>query len=463
MRAVHLRLAGVDHARLRARLFPGDGCEAVALGLAGRHQCDDREVLLLHEIVTLPPSAYIQRDPVRVSWTTDFLPEVLERANAKKQSIIKFHSHPSGLAQFSDVDDRSDSELFQSVFGWIDRVSLHGSVIMLPDGGMLARGITPDLTFVPAARITVVGDTISISGSKESEPWDVPRHASRHALLLGESTTRLLSKLRIGVVGCSGTGSFVLEELHRLGVGEIIPIDPEFVEDVNVNRILWSTMNDARDRVPKVELARRSAEEVGVGVKIRALPCDLATREAVLALAGCDAVFGCVDSHDGRRLLNRLASFYLLPYFDVGVRIDAGPSGIDHMSGAVHYLQPGGSSLLSRHVISTQRADAEALRRAHPDVYRDRLGEGYIRGIDDLARPAVISINGWFASWAVTEFLVRLLGCRSDNADYAEQRFCITDGYFSAQAEGNPCSALERHVGRGDVDPILDMPDLGCL
>lgn len=450
------------YARLRAVLFPGDGCEAVAIVLAGRHAAGDRDVLLVHEVIPVPHSAYKVRTPDRVTWSTEFLSPLLEQANKRGLSIIKFHSHPSGFAEFSVTDDQSDRELFGSIHGWVDGVTLHASAILLPDGALVVRAVLADGTFQRFDRVTVIGDQIQTTEFMAEPAGELPAYAARHALALGEVTTQLLRKLRVGVVGSSGTGSFVIEELLRLGVGEIVVVDPDVIEDVNINRILNSTMADARAALLKVKIVERTAAILGTGVCIKPIALDLAQRESVVALAGCDAVIGCMDSHDGRRLLNRIATFYVIPYIDVGVRIDAKAGRIDHISGAVHYIQPGQSSLLSRGVIDNDIANAEALKRVHPDLYRERLNQGYIRGAADVSRPAVISINGTFASMAVTELLARLHHFREDDASLAEQRLCVTDGYYSTKGEGDPCEWLQDHVGRGDVEPLLDMPGLGC-
>ena len=47
----------------------------------------------------------------------------------------------------------------------------------------------------------------------------------------------------------------------------------------------------------------------------------------VRAVAGCDVVFGCMDSIDGRHLLNKLATFYVIPYFDPSVKLEADGTG----------------------------------------------------------------------------------------------------------------------------------------
>lgn len=456
-----IRLAGVHASRLTALLFPGDGREAVALALCGQHLSTDAQILTVHDIIPVPPDAYVERHGDRVTWRTGFLPAVLERADREGLSILKVHSHPSGFAGFSRTDDRSDSELFESVFGWVDEVDIHGSVIALPDGSYIGRFALPDGGFCKVDRVLVSGERIQVFDHQDdTPPDDIPAHAIRHALALGAATTRLLRRLRVGVVGCSGTGSIVAEQLLRLGVGELVAVDPDLVEDVNLNRIVNSTMSDALSRTPKVDVIKRTAHAMDLGTKVVPFQEDLRSRKAVSVLASCDVIFGCVDSHDGRRSLNRIATYYVIPYIDVGVLVQTEESEITHISGAVHYLQPGASSLLSRGVINNDQASTEALERDDPELARGLRHEGYLRGAGPVARPAVIAINGVFASMAVFELLARLHGFRPDDAELSEQRFCLTDYYVSSAPEGESCDVLRRHLGRGDVEPLLDMPEL---
>ena len=178
------------------------------------------------------------------------------------------------------------------------------------------------------------------------------------------------------MVGCSGTGSVVVEQLARLGVGRIVLVDPDVVEEKNLNRILNSGKEDVYLGRPKVHVLASAIARMGLGQEVIPLQKNLLTPEAVRAVAECDVVFGCMDGVEGRHVLNRLATFYLMPYFDVGVRLDAdGAGGIDRIAGAVHYLQPGLSSLLSRGVYDMERVDAEAMRRTDPEMYRRWSGK----------------------------------------------------------------------------------------
>ena len=220
-------------------------------------------------------------------------------------------------------------------------------------------------------------------------------------------------------------------------------------------------MEDARSGRPKVDVAARAVRAMGTGTVVETHLRSLFNPDAVRAVAGCDVVFGCMDSIDGRHLLNKLATFYLVPYFDLGVKLEAdGKGGVDQVCGTVHYLQPGGSSLLSRHVYTMEQVRAAGLLRTDQAAYRAQLKDGYIRGVQE-DRPAVVQLNTLIASLAINEFLARLHPYRLDpNADYAIHRLSISHGIYEHEDDGEPCPMLARHVGRGDVTPLLDWAEL---
>ncbi len=454
-----LRLAGVQERTLRYILFPGDGCEAVAFALCGRHSGAQQDILLVESIHAVPQSDYVLREPDRVTWRTQFLEPLLARAEAERLAVVKFHSHPTGIAHFSPTDDAADTDLFASIYGWADDAGPHASVVMLPDGSMFGRTIDEHGRLLPLERITVAGESIKIFGLRASV---LPAYAERHEQLFGAGTTNLLRQLRIGVVGCSGTGGFVIEMLARLGVQHLVLVDPDCVEYRNLNRIVGTRATDAALRRSKVDVLAEHVSGIGLGTEVTGVCNVVASREAVLALAGCDVVFGCMDSHDGRRTLNRLAAFYVLPYFDCGVGLEAdGNGGVDQVCAASHYVQPGASTVLGRRIVNQKRADAEAMARVDPKQYATLRREKYIEGVD-VDRPAVISVNGLAAALVVNEFLARLHQYRDEADDhYASVRLSLSQMYLYTDREsyGSP---LARALGHGDVEPLLDMPQLSA-
>lgn len=454
-----LRLTQPQYDVLRAHLLPEDGCEAVALALCGRRGAEGRHIFIIREIVPVPYSACSVRTPDRVTWPTEWVEPLIRRAYGKGQAIIKFHSHRSDYRQFSSVDDQSDEVLFTSIFSLLQDGLPHASVILLPDGTCIGRAVTDGLGLDPLSSISVVGDNIAIWNDAPSAP--VLPFSKRNEQAFGRGTIARLRALSVAVVGCSGTGSLVVEQLARLGIGRLVLVDPDVVEEKNLNRVLNTGKEDAYLGKPKVFALASAIARMGLGQEVLPLPLNLITRRAVQEVAACDVVFGCTDGAEARHVLNRLTTFYSMPYFDVGVRLDAdGSGGISSIAGAVHYLQPGGASLLSRDVYKMDQVEAEEVRRTHPELYRARRAEGYLRGIDE-DRPAVIPVNMFFSSLVVQEFLARLHPFRnSPNGNYAVVRGNLLEPFLTAETEGTPCSLLQRHVGRGDVEPLLERPDL---
>jgi hypothetical protein len=454
-----LRMTETQHTALRSHLFPGDGKEAVALLFCGRRKGETRHVFTVRRVVPVPYEVCGRR-PDRITWPTDLVELLLHEAFGKEQAIVKVHSHPVEYRRFSILDDESDRDLFASITGFLNDELPHASVIMLPDGELFGRVLGDEGKVIgPLGSIMAVGHDLRIW--QERRPEAVEGFALRHAQAFGSGTTGIFRTLSIAIVGCSGTGSIVAEQLARLGVGRLVLVDPDAVEDKNLNRILNSGKEDAYLARPKVRVLAAAIARMGVNQEVLPLAMNLISPEAARKLAECDIVFGCMDGAEGRHMLNRLATFYVLPYFDVGVRLDAdGKGGVNSIAGAVHYLQPGLSSLLSRGSYDMKRVEAEEIRRTDPELYRRRVKEGYLRGVEE-DRPAVISVNMFFASLAVNELLARLHPYRNlPNEHFACVRGSLSEVQFYPEGESAPCTVLQRHVGRGDVVPLLDRPAL---
>jgi hypothetical protein len=230
------------------------------------------------------------------------------------------------------------------------------------------------------------------------------------------------------------------------------------VSEENLNRIVYATRADI-GRL-KVDVIADAVERAGLGTEVVRIPKYISDREVVGAIAEADFVFGTMDGAEGRNVLNRLATCYLLPYIDVGVKLVVDGDGtIDEVSTASHYLQPGLSSLSTRGVFTSDDVFADSMRRTNPEEYARRRRERYIVGIEET-RPAVISVNFFAASVAVNDFLARLNDYRTDgNAAYAELRVSLSHVAFYPEPERGP-SILKKYIGVGDIEPRLDMPEL---
>lgn len=458
---VRVAISGKHHAALKHHLFPGDGKEAVAFCLCGRARRENLELLIVREIVPIPYDSCRVRTPHRVTWSGEALESTLIRAAAENLALIKVHSHPTGYPWFSDTDDIAEAELFPSLFGWLDSEAPLASMIMLPDGLLVGRAVQAHGQGERLDCIRLAGDDFVFWHNADG-PETVPEHATRVAQAFGDKTYRLLRALRIGVVGCSGTGSIVVEQLARNCVGELVLVDHDHVEHKNLNRIVNSTWKDAEHKMPKPQVLKRAIDLMKLDTKVSVIDGDLMSLAALKALSTCDILFGCMDSIDGRHVLNKLASAYLIPLIDVGVLLEAdGMGGIDSIWAAVHTVLPGGSSLLSRRLYSQNDLDAAFLKRSNPDAYEEQRKIGYIKGIR-VDQPAVISVNMTASAAAVNELLARIHPYRfKPNGSFAIRRICLSDADASSdEPDADVCPVMRRLVGIGDQKPFLGMMGL---
>ena len=78
----------------------------------------------------------------------------------------------------------------------------------------------------------------------------------RITLLFGKDAVNKLQKSTVMVVGCGAVGSFAIEALARSGVGHIVVIDFDKVEESNINRQLFALSSTIGKTKVEVAMAR---------------------------------------------------------------------------------------------------------------------------------------------------------------------------------------------------------------
>jgi molybdopterin/thiamine biosynthesis adenylyltransferase len=138
---------------------------------------------------------------------------------------------------------------------------------------------------------------------------------------LGENSEHTLAGSRIAIIGLGGGGSHVAQQLAHVGVGEFVLLDPDVVEETNLNRLVGATVADVSRKTPKVDVAARLITGVNPGARITKRQATW-QGHAVL-LRECTAIIGCVDSFSEREQLDIAARRYLVPYIDIGMDVHA--------------------------------------------------------------------------------------------------------------------------------------------
>lgn len=453
---VHFKITDKMCQELKDHLHNGDGLEALAFVVCGRLNHDNDNWLLAHEVFLMPYEK-CSRDVDYVSWKTEHIEHLLEKAKDNGFAIVKVHSHFMLNSDFSELDDISDKSFFEAVYGWSNSDLPHASIVMYADSSMKGRTIESDMGFTAMPKITVVGNNIR-SFENSFQGTSVGKEFIRNQQAFGEKTTKILRGLKVGIVGCSGTGSPVIEQLVRLGVGTIVLADADFIEHKNLNRIIGSISADAEAKRLKVEAIKNHIERMGLGTKVITFPTLIQeSKETIDSLASCDIIFGCVDSVEGRFYLNLISTYYLVPLIDIGVKLVAdGEGGVDSINGNIHYVNPGSETLLERGVFTQEQLNAESLRRVSPQEYEKR--KAYFDNLD-IESPAVISVNMTFAAFAVNEMLARFHPYRySDNSKFSHTCINLSDWDINTEIikESKSKSAL-RDIGIGNLEPEMEL------
>jgi hypothetical protein len=327
---------------------------------------------------------------------------------------------------------------------------------------MQGRLYGADKVTKPIDLISVIGDDLRFWWQQDASGTTSPK---RPVAFTG-GMTEWLGGLSACILGVSGTGSMVAEQLARLGFGEIIVIDFDRIEPRNLNRILNATIADAKAGRLKVEMFASAVERYRTGCDVRCIPKSIATRDAVLAASEADILFSCVDTAEGRHIADRLAAYCAMPLIDLGVSIPTRRGWDDEreiaeVCGRIDYVFPGGSTLLDRGVYDGAMLEAEYLVRTAPDAHQRKIADGYLRGVEEQA-PAVISLNMRAASDAVMEVIARTFPFRhAPNGTRARTLFALADGDTDMLAETDFSASGSYPVAAGLQEPLLGLPSLG--
>lgn len=147
-------------------------------------------------------------------------------------------------------------------------------------------------------RITAAGvPTLSL---RHEPPIDQPEldEGDRQLLAIGSSGQVALADTTVAVIGVSGGGSHVAQQLIHAGVGTLIPVDQDVVDGRNLRRVVGAVRDDI-DRTKKVMIPARLREVVRPEVEVIPIDGSFPSTEGIARLRLADVLVGCVD--DGTR------------------------------------------------------------------------------------------------------------------------------------------------------------------
>lgn len=132
----------------------------------------------------------------------------------------------------------------------------------------------------------------------------------RIRLLLGDMAVKKLQTKTVMVVGCGAVGSFAIEALSRSGIGNIILVDFDVVEQSNINRQLFA-LHSTIGR-PKVDVAAARIADISPDINVQTFNMfwDGASNPDVAP----DFVIDAIDSVPSKIALYRWCVAHNIPF-----------------------------------------------------------------------------------------------------------------------------------------------------
>ncbi len=444
-----------DYNNLTDHLFTEATSERAAYALCKLSVTEEETRLLVREIIPV-----LNEDIEEATWAgmkiknISFL-RAMKRASETKHVFMFIHSHPKGYPKHSPKDDEEEPPLFTTAYSRIKTEGVHASMVISEADKPVARVWLSDGTNKQVSFIRVLGNQFRFFA--DSSEKDLPQFFDRQVRAFGEEVQKILGCLNVGIVGLGGTGSVVREQLTRLGVGKLTIFDGQKFENTNVNRVYGSRLKD--EGVKKVDIAERSINEVGLGTITEKIDKPITYRSAAAALRNCDIIFGCTDDNWGRSILNRIALYYHIAIFDMGVAIKSEDQIIESIQGRVTTILHGNGCLGCRGRISSKGVQSESMAELDPERLKELIKQGYADELPGTA-PSVISFTTAIASLAVTEFLHRITGFMGNDRRSSEAIYFFDEGRIRTNSTGcsNECIYLDDYnILRGDAKPFLDI------
>ena len=429
-----VRITSEHWDELYAHLFPGDGAEHGAVLRCGYARTESGVRLLVREVRKAEDAVdYVEgRIGHRMLKAAFIADQALEFAE-DESVYLAVHCHGgTNRVRFSDVDMASHARGYPGLLDLIGGPAVGGLVIS--PGAAAGDFWAKDGSRGELETLTVVGETHTELTPNPRRVERADAAYERQARLFGDRGQAVLRRQTIAIVGLGGGGSLIAEQIAHLGVGRVILIDPDRVDETNLSRLVGSRRSDARPWLTsparprwlrrvgtrlasrKVDVARRVFRTVSRQTEVIVIAEPIESSAAAAALLASDHVFLAADTATARLVVNAVAHQYLVPVTQIGakVTVDKGSGEVLDVFAVARLVLPGRNCLWCNGLISPARLTEEATSAEQLERQR------YVND-DGVHAPSVISLNSLGAGFAMNQWLMRLVGLSDDaSADWIQ-------------------------------------------
>ena len=388
-RDVDLRIDTALFAEVRAHVEDFSQGEEAGFLLCSVSQLAGCDVLLAREWLPVPETAVERNSNGSVlTWSAAFNSQALNRALDRDATLVLVHSHGHRAPAFSGDDRIKERGLFGTFSRLLD--PLPTGTFLLGDGDAVGSFWASGSRSTTLGRLVIVGDALGVWSAADRPPALARRRRrlARQSVAIGPDSDAKLDAAKVAVVGISGGGSHIVQQLAHIGVGTLIVLDDERIDETNLGRVVGAVATDV-DVTTKIDMAERLVKRIDPDIDVVKVLHRFPSPEAISALKEADVIVACVDRFDARENLNAFARRHLMPLVDVGLAIGSSGERLRTADGQVAVALPG-QPCLRCWLITDAALDHE--RRYRPP--------GYDQNPDAPGDPQVVSMNGTLASEA---------------------------------------------------------------
>jgi molybdopterin/thiamine biosynthesis adenylyltransferase len=179
--------------------------------------------------------------------------------------------------------------------------------------GFIMKEAQGDL--LPCSAQVAAAECFDVSLSKVEETslelGVLPARYQRNRQTISTLQQYRLFRSKAVIIGCGGLGGYLIEELARLGVGNLVLIDSDVIEEHNLNRQLLSSA-DVLNRA-KVEVAAERVRSINPAVTVTPLKTVFFHDNGRELVQGADVVLDGLDTIPMRMELAQICHEMSIP------------------------------------------------------------------------------------------------------------------------------------------------------
>lgn len=418
-----LRLPSAMADAINAHLFSGDGEEhSVVVGAAMIETERGRRLLGRRIFPAADGVDYVSGENGHWMLTATFVRRCVLACADEGLVYLAAHNHAgSDRVAFSSIDMESHRHGYPALIDILDGK---------PAGALVfaERAVAGDIW--TSANKNVALDHTVVVGVPQQVLYPVPPRPpvadpkyDRQVRLFGDRGQAILASQKVAIIGAGGAGSLINQYLARLGVGHILIVDDDRLDNSNYPRVVGASPSDVKpwyrssllarllrwQPSNKVTIAERVAREANQGLRFEAVVGDVTDATVAQRLIDCDAIFLAADTMRARLVVNAICHQYLIPTWQVGAKVVSDSNGtIQDVFSVVRHLVPGQSCLWCNELIIPAKLAEEAASK------EQRVAQSYV---DEVPAPSVITLNAVASAHAVDQYLFMTLGLQQEKKD----------------------------------------------